>query len=106
MEEIVLVLTTFPVDFDAEAVAEALVKERHAACVSILPTQTSTYRWQGEIATERERQMVIKTTRDRVESLREAIRSRHPFELPEFLVVPVTGGDPAYLDWVRESCKP
>ena len=103
MEEIVLVLTTFPEDFDAAALAEALVKDRHAACVSVLPTQTSTYRWQGEIAIGREHQMVIKTTSDRVGALREAVRSRHPYELPEFLVVPVAGGDPAYLDWVRET---
>jgi periplasmic divalent cation tolerance protein len=103
MEEIVLVLTTVPEDFDASALAEALVKERHAACVSVLPTQASTYRWQGEIAIGREHQVVIKTTLDRVDALREAIRRRHPYELPEFLVVPVTGGDPAYLDWVRKS---
>lgn len=103
MEEIVLVLTTFPEDFNASSLAEALVRGRLAACVSVLPTQTSTYKWQGEIAIGREHQVVIKTTRDRVDALREAVRSRHPYELPEFLIVPVAGGDPAYLDWVRTS---
>lgn len=103
MEEIVLVLTTLPEDFDAAALAETLVRERHAACVSVLPLQTSTYRWQGAIETGREHQVVIKTTAGRVEALREAVRSRHPFEVPEFLVVPVVGGDAGYLGWVRSS---
>lgn len=103
MEEIVLVLTTIPEDFDVAALAEALVKGGHAACVSVLPLQTSTYRWQGAIERGREHQVVIKTTAGRVEGLREAVRTCHPFELPEFLVVPVTGGDPAYLAWVRNS---
>ena len=105
MEEIVLVLTTFPEDFDASALAEALVKERLAACVSVLPTQASTYRWQGEIAIGREHQMVIKTTSGRVDALREAVRSRHPYELPEFLVLPIAGGDPAYLDWIAAETR-
>lgn len=103
MEEIVLVLTTLPEGFDADAFALALVEGRHAACVSVLPPQTSTYRWHGALETERERQVVMKTTAGRVEALREMVRSRHPFEVPEFLVVPVTGGDAEYLQWVRSS---
>jgi len=103
MEEIVLVLTTLPTDFDTASLARALVEERHAACVSVLPPQRSTYRWQGSIESETEQQVVMKTTAGRVEGLRQALRSRHPFEVPEFLVVPVTGGDADYLQWVRES---
>lgn len=102
MEEIVLVLTTLPAGFDAVTLARALVEERHAACVSVLPPQRSTYRWQGAIQEESEQQLVIKTTADRVEPLQRAVRSRHPYEVPEFLVLPVTAGAD-YLKWVQES---
>ena len=102
MEEIVLVLTTLPAGFDAAALARALVEERHAACVSVLPPQRSTYRWQGGIQEEMEQQVVIKTTADRVEPLQRALQSRHPYELPEFLVVSATAGAD-YLKWVQES---
>ena len=103
MEEIVLVLTTLPVDFDADAFAQALVEARLAACVSVLPAQTSTYRWKDAIETATERQLVIKTISTRVGELRATLRARHPYDLPEFLVLPVSSGDPGYLDWVRGS---
>lgn len=103
MEEIVVVLTTLPEGFDAVAFAQVLVDERHAACVSILPAQTSVYRWEGAIQTAREQQLLIKTTAGRVDALREALRGRHPFEVPECLVIPVTGGAADYLQWVRGS---
>lgn len=103
MEEIVLVFTTLPDGFDTQTLAEALVADRHAACVSVLPLQTSTYRWQAAIETAREHQVIIKTTAPRVEGLRQALRSRHPYELPEFLVIPVSGGDHGYVHWLRGS---
>lgn len=105
MEEIVLVLTTFPEDFDADSLARELLEARLAACINVLPAQTSVYRWKGAIETARERQMVIKTISTRIGELRFTLRAKHPYDLPEFLVVPVTSGDPAYMDWVRESSR-
>ena len=103
MEEIVLVLTTVPDDFDAETMARELVEERFAACVSILPAQTSVYRWKGAVETAKERQLLIKTTSKWTGGLWKAIRDRHPYEVPEILELRPTGGDPSYLDWVRAS---
>ena len=103
MEEIVLVLTTFPVDFDADAFAQELVEARLAACVSVLAAQTSTYRWKDAIETARERQLVIKTAAGRTGGVWKFIRDRHPYELPEILEVRVSSGDPDYLDWVRTA---
>ena len=103
MEEIVLVLTTLPESFDAEALARDLVEGRLAACVSVMPLQTSTYHWKGAIEIAREHQVLIKTASGRLNDLREALRNRHPYEVPEFLVLPTAGGDPAYLQWVRTS---
>ena len=105
MEEIVLVLTTFPEDFDADSLARELLEARLAACINVLPAQTSTYRWKGAIESARERQMVIKTISTRIAELRATLRAKHPYDLPEFLVVPVSSGDSAYMDWIRESSR-
>jgi periplasmic divalent cation tolerance protein len=63
----------------------------------------SVYQWKGRIVHDRERQVVIKTTADRVPALAARVRELHPYELPEFLVIPVADGSESYLAWVRES---
>ena len=99
----VLVLTTLPASHDAASVARALVQERLAACVNLLPVMRSMYRWEGSIEDEEERQLLIKTTRARVEDLRARVTELHPYEVPEFLVLPVMGGSEAYLRWISKS---
>lgn len=100
MTDVVLIFSTVPVGFDVAALADALVRSGHAACVSVGPPMVSTYRWQGVVETSDERQLVIKTTLDRVSVLEAELHARHPYEVPEFLVVPVQGGSGAYLNWV------
>ena len=100
MTDVVLILTTMPDDARSDKVARMLVDERLAACVNVHGPMTSTYRWKGDVECDRERQLVIKTTRDRVSALESRLRSLHPYELPEFVVVPVEGGSEAYLRWV------
>ena len=104
MTDVVIVLTTLPAR-DAERVARALVEERLAACVNLLPPMSSIYRWRGETMTESEQQLVAKTVRGRVEQIRERLAGIHPYELPEFLVLDVAEGGDAYLAWVRESTQ-
>jgi periplasmic divalent cation tolerance protein len=101
MTEIVVALTTVPADFDAPALARALVDSRVAACVNILPAVRSIYRWQGAIEEADEQQLVIKTTREGVEALWKTLKEHHPYDVPEFIVLPVVEGSPEYLDWVR-----
>ncbi len=98
----VVVLTTVPVDTASE-LATTLVERRVAACVSVLPEMRSVYRWEGSVEQEREHQLVIKTTRGRVESLWACLREQHPYDVPEFLVLPVVDGSESYLRWIRES---
>ena len=105
MDEIVLILTTVPDGFDSGALARDLVEGGLAACVSVLPVQTSTYRWQGAIETAEERQLVIKTTSGRVPAVRQALAGRHPYDVPEFLVVRADA-DEVYARWVRGSVGP
>ena len=101
----VVVLTTLPADTDGQALAAALVDERLAACVNLLPAMESVYRWEGRVEHETERQLVIKTSRDRVVALWDRVRELHPYEIPEFLVLSIVDGNEAYLRWVGESTK-
>ncbi|NQW04486.1 MAG: divalent-cation tolerance protein CutA [Acidobacteria bacterium] len=103
MEKIVVVLTTLPEGAAIDELARTLLEGHHAACISVLPVQVSTYRWQGALETAREHQLLIKTTAGRVPALREAMRALHPYEVPEWLVIPVTGGDPRYLAWIASA---
>ena len=104
--EIVIVLTTAPDDERAEAWARALVEERLAACVNVHGPMTSFYRWKGVVERDAERQVVIKTTRERVPSLRERLRELHSYELPEFVVLAVEDGSDEYVKWVVEQTSP
>jgi periplasmic divalent cation tolerance protein len=102
-QSVVLVLTTLDASADATALARTLVAERLVACVNILPVMTSIYRWQGSVAEDREQQVIMKTTSDRVPALEARLRQLHTYEVPEFVVIPVSGGSAAYLGWVVES---
>jgi periplasmic divalent cation tolerance protein len=101
----VIVLTTLGAQTDASAFARVLVEERLAACVNVLPAMTSVFRWKGAVEDDREQQIVIKTTTDRVAALQARFNELHPYELPEFLVVSVSDGSPAYLAWLEESVR-
>jgi periplasmic divalent cation tolerance protein len=104
--DIVIVLTTAPGDARAEAWARSLVEERLAACVNVLGPMISFYRWKGVVERDPERQVVIKTTRERVTALRARLRELHSYELPEFMVLAVEGGSDEYLKWVLEQTRP
>jgi periplasmic divalent cation tolerance protein len=103
--EYVVVLTTLPGDADGPAFGRALLNERLAACVNLLAPMESVYRWEGQVEQETERQVIIKTTRDRLTSLWDRVRELHPYEVPEFIVLAIADGNEAYLRWVGESTK-
>jgi periplasmic divalent cation tolerance protein len=98
-----IVLTTFPAETDAEPIARALVEERLAACVNILPEMRSIYRWAGSVEDAHERQVIIKTSRERVPALLHRLRALHPYEVPEFIVLPIVDGSDDYLGWISSS---
>ncbi len=101
----IVVLTTFPMDRECDSFAKTLVEERLAACVNVLSPMTSIYRWQGAVERAEERQIVIKTTRDRLVDLEARVKSLHPYDVPEFVVLPITSGSPDYLSWLADSTR-
>ena len=106
MSELVMAFTTLPADFDATTLAQDLVAAGLAACVNVLPTVTSVYTWEGVPQVDKEQQLIIKTTHEAVDALWEVLRSRHPYDTPEFVVVPIIDGSEDYLAWVEKSVGP
>jgi periplasmic divalent cation tolerance protein len=100
-----LVLTTCPDTEVAERLAQALVQERLAACVNILPIAKSVYLWKGQVESAAEQLLIIKSMTDAYSSIQKRIRELHPYELPEVIAVPVTDGLPDYLAWIRNPDK-
>jgi len=101
-----LVITNLPDRDSAAKLAHELVEKRLAACVNILSPCRSVYRWRGKTEDAEEFPMLIKSTSGRYMELEAAIRARHPYELPEIIAVRLTGGLPAYLEWVESETRP
>lgn len=99
----IIVLCTFATREDALRIGSALVEERFAACINILPPMQSIYRWKGQIEDSEEILALFKTTQERFVSLRNRIKELHPYETPEIIVVPVIEGLAGYLAWIREQ---
>ena len=98
-----IVLTNLPDREAAMALARALVERRLAACVNVLSGCTSVYRWKGAVEEAQEVPVMIKARGGRYDELEAAIRSLHPYELPEIVAVPVERGLPDYLEWIAEE---
>jgi periplasmic divalent cation tolerance protein len=95
--------STFPDADTAARVARALVEERLAACVNLVPTVRSIYRWQGQISDDAETLAVIKTTAERYPALAAKIAELHPYQVPEIIALPLADGHPPYLAWLAEQ---
>ncbi len=100
MSQVIVMLTTWPDESGARAAAESWVNKKLAACVNILPPMLSIYHWDGELNHGHEHQLIIKTTRNQCDALKQMIQQTHPYECPEILQLPVEGGHPPYLNWI------
>src|SRR5512140_3365570 len=99
----VVVLTSVGAGFDARPLARALVEQRLAACVNIVPGVTSVFRWNDGVDEEAEQLLVIKTVEGNVDALRAALLAQHPYDAPEFVVLPVASLSDAYGGWLAEA---
>ena len=96
-----IVITNAPDRDVALKIARALIERKLAACVNILAGCTSVYRWQGRLEEAAEVPLLIKTRAAIYPELEAAIKSLHPYELPEIVAVPIERGSPEYLEWVN-----
>lgn len=80
--------------------ARALVENRLAACVNVVPGVESIYRWQGEVETAQEALLIMKTTAARFGELRHRILELHRYAVPEIVAIPIVEGSASYLSWV------
>lgn len=101
--EAVLIISNFPDQKTATLLAEALMEQRLAACVNVLSPCVSIYRWQGKIESAGEVPVLIKTRKQHYDRVEQLIKMMHPYELPEVIMVPITGGLPAYLQWIAAT---
>ena len=99
-------LVTAPDAETGERIARALVEERLAACVNLVPGLRSIYRWEGAVQSDAEVLLVVKTRADRARVLEERVLALHPYDVPELLRIATRGGSEAYLRWVQQESAP
>jgi periplasmic divalent cation tolerance protein len=102
----VIALTTVGAADDARRIANELVERRLAACVNIIDSVRSIYRWEGRISDDSEQLLIIKTVEERLEALRAHLMSIHPYEVPEFVVLTIDQIAQPYAQWLVGSVSP
>lgn len=100
-----VVLVTAPDLKSARALAKAALSARLIACANLVPKIESHYWWQGKIESGAEVLLILKTRKARLAALERLILERHPYDTPEFLVLPVDAGSRRYLDWLAANCR-
>lgn len=100
-----IAITTCPNSNVASQIADILVEKRLAACVNIIPAIESVYQWQGKIEHEKESMLVIKTEHQQLKALESQLIKLHPYDVPEFITIPIESGSKAYLEWITASLK-
>ena len=98
-----LIYMTTPSRKEAEKIAEAVVTERLAACANILDGVTSIFHWEGKLCRENETVLILKTTEKKTDSLTARIKELHSYECPCIAVLPIEGGNPAFLEWIARE---
>lgn len=98
-----VVLTTAADPDEADRLARTLVDERLVACATLIPSVRSVYRWQGEVESSTETLLLLKTSVEQLPALQTRLHALHSYKTPEFLVLRVESGSPAYLDWLQSS---
>lgn len=102
-EKCILVFCTCPEDVVAAKIATTLVSEKLAACVNRFPRVVSTFWWKGEVQSDTESLLLIKTVDRLLEPLSKRIQDLHPYELPEVIKVAIDGGSERYLEWIGQN---
>jgi len=104
-QQVVVFITVSSVA-EARRIAEALLKQRKAACINIMPGVDSHYWWQGKLEAAEEVLLMVKTRASLVKELVELVRGIHSYQVPEVIALPIVGGNPDYLQWIDEEAGP
>ena len=105
MTEYRVVLVTSPDEESAANIARSLVEEGLAACVNIVARVRSIYSWKGAVHDDAETLLLIKTRTDLVQALIKTVQSRHPYDVPEVIALPIEAGSLPYLSWIAEVTR-
>ncbi len=105
MDDRFVVLVTVPSQAVGKDLARMLLGEKLVACVNIVPSIVSLYTWEGELCSDDEALLVIKTTEAALQELVSAINEDHPYDVPEIIALPITAGSKEYLNWIDEVVK-
>ena len=100
-----LVLVTAPDLKTARALAKAALAAKLIACANLIPKIESHYWWQGKMESGPEVLLVLKTQKSKLAALEKLVLARHPYDTPEFLVLPLAAGNQKYLTWLAASCR-
>ena len=95
-----VIYCTVPNEFNANLIATTLVEDNLAACVNIIPSVTSIYKWEGIVQTDNELIMIIKTQEDKFSEIEAKIKELHENTLPEIIALPITQGSQEYQNWI------
>ncbi len=101
-----IALVTAPDLKTARRLARAALDARLIACANLVPKIESHYRWQGKVERSSEILLILKTTTNHLAKLEKLILSEHPYDTPEFIVIPLKAGNRRYLDWISACCRP
>ena len=99
-----IVFVTAPDMKTARKLAKAALAARLIACANLVPKIESHYRWRGKIEMSAEVLLILKTTAACVLALEKFIVAKHPYDMPEFITLRLSGGSSEYLNWLKESC--
>ena len=102
-DQLIVVLVTAPTDDAARAIARRLVDAQLAACVNIVPSVESIYRWEGRRCENQERLLIIKSRAPLFDRLAAEVTSLHSYTVPEVIALPIVAGSADYLRWLLES---
>ena len=98
-----IILTTASAVEEGQSIANILVEKELAACVNIIPNISSVYRWEGQIQSESEVLLLIKTTKDLEAKVYREVQKVHSYDTPELITLPITNGSETYLDWMTAA---
>ena len=103
-ENVVIFITT-GTDEEAHKVAEALLKNRDAACVNIVPRISSLFWWQDRLDSAQESLLIVKSKASLLSEIVRLVKEVHSYDVPEVIALPIIGGNPDYLEWIGKEVK-